>query len=772
MRKYFVTVLAILWSASFQRGLAQNIQEIFANTLYGEYNFELARSPVPGEDDRRILLLRTEKQVNVFVKFDEGSLLPAFTYPAPPETRIVSASFKADDGTRVMILLSNGNIIFLVYDPDAIPFAKAWHTEKPIPVSLFANAQKIVGDAVYVLKQGKIYVSRDTAKTWAIDSAKIGGEYVQDVAVDTSFYAWVITQGKKLYYQHPDSSVWRQAISYTTTGFPYAIFVDRKGRMFVSSSGAEVQMSTNRGVTWTDVSTGIAEAIVSFGDDAFGHIYAVGQGSRAYRLTNLTPPWISIADSINAQAFLPSSAKIVNSIGGDTTLFAATRYGMFQSKDFGTNWVHSPDLGQSRAHVFYAPVVQGGNYNYVSNNLGVYRAAVGDTVWQKVFPKQGYIWGVNVLSSDSAGNVYGNLPLKTGPTSYVFYTVKSTDQGNTWIPDTAGYGALGITTGSQSYDFWVDKPGTEYLGGNGRFLSKKPGQSWKLDTTGLSMKTNEFVKAVTLNNKKGVIYLSRVVNIPGGISLIIYKRDVGGSAWQVVNTSTLAATDGKIMSDQNGNMIIATLTSPYKIWRYDGSVWTEIPLPTAIGTTPFAQLLTVDRDGVLWASFFAGGSNKGVYFSDNNGTTWKYVGLNNVGINFLSAVEAGTTSSLEKSAASTAGVYAVTFIDGIYGFTTSTIPTSVGDEKPQMATSYQLYQNYPNPFNPATNLRFAIADLRFVQLKVYDILGREVAVLVNEQKGPGTYTVEWNAAGFSSGMYFYRLEAGTFVDVKKMLLLK
>ncbi len=86
--------------------------------------------------------------------------------------------------------------------------------------------------------------------------------------------------------------------------------------------------------------------------------------------------------------------------------------------------------------------------------------------------------------------------------------------------------------------------------------------------------------------------------------------------------------------------------------------------------------------------------------------------------------------------------------------------------------SYALDQNYPNPFNPLTHLQFAISDLQFVQLRVFDVLGREVAVLVNEVKGPGTYTVEWNADQYASGVYYYRLQAGNFIEMKKMVLLK
>ncbi|MCY7360510.1 MAG: T9SS type A sorting domain-containing protein, partial [Ignavibacteria bacterium] len=80
--------------------------------------------------------------------------------------------------------------------------------------------------------------------------------------------------------------------------------------------------------------------------------------------------------------------------------------------------------------------------------------------------------------------------------------------------------------------------------------------------------------------------------------------------------------------------------------------------------------------------------------------------------------------------------------------------------------------NYPNPFNPTTNLEFGISELGFVSLKVYDVLGIEVATLVNEKKNAGSYTVQWNAADYPSGIYFYKLEAGNFSQTNKMLLIK
>lgn len=85
---------------------------------------------------------------------------------------------------------------------------------------------------------------------------------------------------------------------------------------------------------------------------------------------------------------------------------------------------------------------------------------------------------------------------------------------------------------------------------------------------------------------------------------------------------------------------------------------------------------------------------------------------------------------------------------------------------------FSLSQNYPNPFNPATNLEFRISELGFVSLKIYDVLGNEIATLVNERKTPGSYSVKWNASNFSSGIYFYKLIAGEFSETRRMLLLK
>jgi len=85
---------------------------------------------------------------------------------------------------------------------------------------------------------------------------------------------------------------------------------------------------------------------------------------------------------------------------------------------------------------------------------------------------------------------------------------------------------------------------------------------------------------------------------------------------------------------------------------------------------------------------------------------------------------------------------------------------------------YVVYQNFPNPFNPKTSIRFDIPELTFITIKIYDLLGNEIETLVNEEKPAGTYEITWYAEGLPSGVYFYRLQAGDFVETKKMVLLK
>ncbi len=157
-------------------------------------------------------------------------------------------------------------------------------------------------------------------------------------------------------------------------------------------------------------------------------------------------------------------------------------------------------------------------------------------------------------------------------------------------------------------------------------------------------------------------------------------------------------------------------------------------------------------------NLFAGTDGGGVFHSTNNGTSWSSfnTGLTNNVVNAL------LVSGTYLFAGTNDGVWRRPLLD----------VTGVEDKNNEIPSKFTLEQNYPNPFNPSTTIIYSIPNLEFVTLKVFDVLGNEVATLVNEEKTVGSYEVEFNAANLSSGIYFYKLQTGSFVETKKMLLLK
>lgn len=142
------------------------------------------------------------------------------------------------------------------------------------------------------------------------------------------------------------------------------------------------------------------------------------------------------------------------------------------------------------------------------------------------------------------------------------------------------------------------------------------------------------------------------------------------------------------------------------------------------------------------------------------------------GTNYNVAVIAVDVESLRPAPDSPPGSPARRFIDGALKFVDE-IPTDIGSNNLSgIPITYSLSQNYPNPFNPVTKINFSIPKQGIVKLKVYDVLGKEVMTLVNEQRPAGNYSVEFNASNLSSGAYFYRIEAGEFIDVKRMIVIK
>jgi hypothetical protein len=186
----------------------------------------------------------------------------------------------------------------------------------------------------------------------------------------------------------------------------------------------------------------------------------------------------------------------------------------------------------------------------------------------------------------------------------------------------------------------------------------------------------------------------------------------------------------------------------------------SIPLPIAPTVTNYDISYTVDAYGPMK---IPGGATYGalrIRKIDRAGTTrlgYIFLTENGASVEFTAADTSSTSGTIAINRKSVAW-------NG---------PVAVGVQPTvSLPAEYALQQNYPNPFNPSTTIMFQLAKAGFVSLTVYDLLGQEVATLVNENKAPGTYSIDWLAGRVPSGTYFYRLQSGSFTATRTMMLMK
>jgi hypothetical protein len=184
-----------------------------------------------------------------------------------------------------------------------------------------------------------------------------------------------------------------------------------------------------------------------------------------------------------------------------------------------------------------------------------------------------------------------------------------------------------------------------------------------------------------------------------------------------------------------------------------GATWVAASSPTA---SPIQGLSFISGTNSAWVNAAAI-----PYRTTNNGSSWTAQTVYPI---------SGTLN--HNSFADTSNGWAVTSNGEVIHYRPA--GTSAVDPRQEsgVPAAYRLEQNYPNPFNPTTNVGFRIAHFGLVTLKVFDVLGQEVATLVNEQKEPGNYQVQFDASQLGSGVYFYTLKAGGFASTRKLLILR
>ena len=412
-------------------------------------------------------------------------------------------------------------------------------------------------------------------------------------------------------------------------------------------------------------------------------------------------------------------------------------------------WEKTNFLGQSSGNLIINP----DGYLFAGNsNFGIMRSKDDGDTW--TFINEGLtVENITELTiNPKTGSIFAAGFNLTGTENNVF---RSTNNGNSWeklIPLSNLH--YGISINLEGKIFAINSMGGNIL------TSTDDGKSWESSNWKIPGSFLEF-------GPKGYIYSKSGNKI---------YRSTDGVNWLLITNRITNLSCGGITFNSAGDIFL-TQYAPGEFGLYgaicrstnNGDTWT-IVWPVSLGT--MGPIAINDMDNIYAASSF-------VIHSTNNGNTWKDVstGLpHDPGYFILSLV---FNKSGRLFALSGDGVYR-----SIY------LTTALKKYPNEILSSFSLEQNYPNPFNPTTIIKYSIPSIQnplsggarggLVTLKVYDILGREVATLVNETKAPGHYEVNFNAANLSSGVYFYQLKIldpaasskHDFIQTKKMLLLK
>jgi len=308
-------------------------------------------------------------------------------------------------------------------------------------------------------------------------------------------------------------------------------------------------------------------------------------------------------------------------------------------------------------------------------------------------------------------------------------------------------------------------PNVLYAGRNQVMKSTNGGLSGSWVATSSPLDGNSILSLAVSYTSTDTVYAATVpsTSIPMGF----FRSINGGTNWTNISSGLPNRYPTDIaVNPQNSSDIYAVFSgfnTPHVFRSMNsGSSWININ-----GNLPDVPFQAIVVDPQFTSNVYAG-NDFGVYVSTNSGTNWNSFtdGISPAAMIF----DLSISKSNRKIRAVTHGngVFERSLLEGIVGIgnNTSTIPES-----------FRLYQNYPNPFNPVTKILFDIpSDVKRqtsnVKLIVYDIMGKEISTLVNQQLNEGSYNVDFNGANYPSGNYFYKLEAGDFSEVKKMILLK
>lgn len=635
-----------------------------------------------------------------------------------------------------------------------------------------------------------VYKSTNNGQTWA--PSGLIDKSISNIFIKGN-YVFALDGNIGMYRSSDDGKTWTNL---NFTYFPWSIVV-HNNYIFFSTSSEGIFRSSDNGVTWKNVSSLLMFALTSNGTYLYGGAYG-----KTYRSSDNGLTWTIYTSGIPADA----GANVMIANGKYVYLGIGGSYGIYRSTDYGITWSYS---GLNSYSIRYFTKI--GNTIFASTaeygtQAGIFRTTDNGISWVNV--NTDLI--SNQIISLGAGTTYLFVGLKQMGVS------RSVTKGDDWVVKNSGLKVMYINN-MTSLDNELYTCNT----GGGIYYSNTNGTKWTDYNIGLtSLNVNcifadKSVYKVYAGTQDGIFYTSEIQdawtpmnNGLGNLEVIslvasgnnlyagkfvdgIYRSTDGGSNWFYANlygrvnnvalgTNVIYATTRNTHGKPTGAVYYSTDDCLTWISTYSGNV---------------VNTLISKGNDVFW------GTSDGVYRSTNKGVNWVKTnnGLADSNITTLtywgSKIVAGTISgkiysttnkgnswisistgllnnkSITSLITNNSYLFSSQAYNSVWKYNgTMDNPLIV---KPNINNyKFDLKQNFPNPFNPITLISYEIPMTEFISLKIYDFLGREITTLVNEIKTAGSYNIEFDGSKLASGVYFYKLVAGDFKEVKRMILVK
>ncbi len=602
----------------------------------------------------------------------------------------------------------------------------------------------------------------------------------------------------------------------------YPALLTSGGKVLAGSAGYGVFVSTDGGASWNTSNNGITDLQIYALGGKGDTVFAGTRFGKIYRSINGGQVWTDATPSFSSPNTFMYFITIVDSsvfIGG--TGFGTM--GLVRSDDWGVTWE------QDNYGITSGGSLQAGGITKINTTLfvgmysgGIYKRSMNDSVWTRisgpdmvvqappVHPDTFYLASTGMISQGTT------LYAQTSPVGLY----RSTDLGANWqqVTSFAGSGFDkrglilkgdtlylagdgGVFRSTDNGNFWNNYLGNVFAGarissyafvdsfsfvgqmnlGYGMLRSTDGGKFWIRKNNGL---TNAGSRNINKLTKIGSTIFA------GTAAGIYYSSDYGES-WN----PTLFPAQYILELYAHGNTLFAF--SEYLLYRSTdmGQTWTQV----TNGIDPWDWLDITSSGSRL---FLCGG---GIFTSTNDGVSWSNITGNLAPVQFYAIAIAGDTiytatafncyysinlgqswTLIPNTGLPLTPSFRHLLVHGGYiyagmgesgnlgGAWRRPVPgtTSVERIDANVPGEIALMQNYPNPFNPSTNLEFQMPNSGMVSLKIYDLLGREIVTLVNEEMRSGSYSVTWEAPDMPSGVYFSRLSVGGASIAKRMLLMK